>query len=231
MGSGDGWSNGCATCWGNLEGCTAKSCLTKCLGGRTPGCVSCLKAAGCDKAAFGADSCTGFDAPSVTLLDAAAGKCTDADSSKWKADTNHAAWQKDMTSCGTKCLGRASCVSSCMAGDGWSTGCAGCFGDLAGCTAQHCLTKCVGGRTPGCVSCLKDAGCDKAAFGADSCTGFDAPSVTLLDAADGKCTDADSSKWKADTNHAAWQKDMTSCGTKCLGRASCVSSCMAGDGW
>merc|ERR1712228_847070 len=149
--AGNGWSTGCAGCFGDLAGCTAQHCLTQCMGGRSANCVSCLKKAGCDTAAFGAGSCTGFDEPSVTLLDAADGKCTDADSSKWKADTNHAVWQKDMTSCGTKCLGRASCVSSCMAGDGWSTGCAGCFGDLAGCTAQHCLTKCLHGRTPDCV--------------------------------------------------------------------------------
>merc|ERR1711881_726941 len=154
---------------------TAQHCLIKCMGGRTANCVSCLKQAGCDTAAFGAGSCTGFDAPAVALLDVADGKCTDADSSKWNADTNHAAWQKDMTSCGTKCLGRASCVSSCMAGDGWS---AGCFGDLAGCTASHCLMKCMGGRSPGCVTCLKSAGCDTAAFGSGSCTGLDAPSTT-----------------------------------------------------
>merc|ERR1719262_12536 len=60
--------------------------------------------------------------------------CNGADTTKWNGDSGHVQWQKDMTSCGTKCLGRASCVSSCMAGDGWSTGCAGCFGDLA----LHC---------------------------------------------------------------------------------------------
>merc|ERR1711959_225729 len=55
---------------------------------------------------------------------------------------------------------------------------AGCFGDLAGCTASHCLMKCMGGRSPGCVTCLKSAGCDTAAFGSGSCTGLDAPSTT-----------------------------------------------------
>merc|ERR1719301_292167 len=128
--------------------------MLKCAGGRTPGCVTCLKAAGCDTAAFGSGSCTGFDAPSVSISSSDS-KCTDADKKTWDADAGHATWQQQMTSCGTKCLGKASCVSSCMQGDGWSAGCAGCF-------------------TPDCVTCLKAAGCDTAAFGSGSCTGFDA---------------------------------------------------------
>merc|ERR1740138_1273831 len=202
--------------------------MLKCAGGRTPDCVTCLKAAGCDTAAFGSGSCTGFDAPSVSISSADS-KCTDADKKTWDADAGHATWQQQMTSCGTKCLGKASCVSTCMQGDGWSTGCAGCFGDLAGCTASHCMLKCAGGRTPGCVTCLKAAGCDTAAFGSGSCTGFDAPSLSVQAVA-GQCTDADTSKWNADAGHQTWQSDMTSCGTKCLGKGSCVATCMTGKG-
>merc|ERR1711862_88116 len=132
--------------------------------GRTPGCVSCLKAAGCDTAAFGSGSCTGFDVPSAAALTTAASQCSADDTTKWNGDSGHSQWQSDMTSCGTNCLG-----------------------NLAGCTAQHCLTKCLGGRTPGCVSCLKAAGCDTAAFGAGSCTGFDAPSTTALTTAASQC--------------------------------------------
>merc|ERR1739849_13522 len=110
----------------------------------------------------------------------------DADTTKWNGDSGHAQWQSDMTSCGTKCLGKGSCVTSCMSGKGWSSGCATCFGNLADCTSKNCLAKCIGGRTPGCVTCLKAAGCDTAAFGAGSCTRFVPPSVTLSteDAAD-----------------------------------------------
>jgi len=107
----------------------------------------------------------------------AAAKCTDTDKKTWDADAGHAQWQKQLTSCGFKCLGKQSCVTSCMQGDGWSSGCAGCFGALAQCTADHCMFKCAGGRSAGCVSCLKDAGCDTAAFGAGSCTGLDEPSM------------------------------------------------------
>merc|ERR1712216_622011 len=169
-------------------------------GGRSAGRVSCLEAAGCDKYAFGSGSCTGFDAPAMALLSTAS--CTDADTTKWNGDSGHAQWQSDMTSCGTKCLGKGSCVSSCLAGNGWSTGCAGCFGDLADCTASHCLVKCMGGRSAGCVSCLEAAGCDKSAFGSGSCTGFDAPAMALLSTA--SCTDADTTKWNGDSGHAQW---------------------------
>merc|ERR1719324_217418 len=113
-----------------------------------------------------------------------------------------------MTSCGTKCLGKGSCVTSCMGTKGWSSGCSTCFGNLADCTAQHCLTKCLGGRTPGCVSCLKAAGCDTAAFGDGSCTGFDAPSMAL-EAPLASCTDADKSLWTSDADHSKWQGQMT----------------------
>jgi hypothetical protein len=105
--------------------------------------------------------------------------CTDADTALWNADTDHSTWQAQMTSCGTKCLGQESCVTSCMEGDGWSSGCAGCFGSLAQCTATNCMTKCINGRTTDCVSCLKAAGCDTAAFGAGSCTGFAEPSLNV----------------------------------------------------
>merc|ERR1712003_500176 len=114
---------------------------------------------------------TGFDAPSMAL-EAPLANCNDADTAKWNADTHHAQWQADMTSCGTKCLGRHDCVVTCMEGKSWSSGCAGCWGDLQQCTATHCLTKCIGGRTPDCVTCLKAAGCDTKAFGAGSCTGL-----------------------------------------------------------
>merc|ERR1712139_454854 len=211
---GKGWSSGCAGCFGTLAQCTSTHCLAKVINGRTPDCVTCLKAAGCDTAAFGSGSCTGFDAPSLSVK-ALAGQCTDADTSKWNADTNHQAWQSDMTSCGTKCLGSGSCVTSCMEGDGWSSGCAGCFGTLVQCTSTHCLAKCINGRTPDCVSCLKAAGCDTAAFGSGSCTGFDAPSMSVKALA-GQCTDADTSKWNADAGQKTWQSQMTSCGTKCL---------------
>merc|ERR1719183_839841 len=180
---GDGWTTGCSGCFGDLAGCTASHCLVKCMGGRSPGCVTCLEAAGCDTAAFGAGSCTGFVAPTVAVK-AVATQCTDADTTKWNGDAGHATWQSQMTSCGTTCLGKASCVTTCMQGAGWSNGCSGCFGDLAGCTASHCLVKCMGGRSPGCVTCLKDAGCDTAAFGAGSCTGFVEPSMAQAQAFD-----------------------------------------------
>jgi len=104
-------------------------------------------------------------------------QCNANDTAKWNGDSGHSQWRRDMTSCGTKCLGQKSCVPSCMRTKGWSSSCATCFGNLAGCTAEHCLTKCLDGRTPSCLSCLKASGCDTAAFGPGSCTGFDEPST------------------------------------------------------
>merc|ERR1711924_159597 len=46
----------------------------------------------------------------------AAAKCTDTDKKTWDADAGHAQWQKQLTSCGFKCLGKQSCVTSCMQG-------------------------------------------------------------------------------------------------------------------
>lgn len=177
--AGDGWSTGCASCFGKFTTCK-NPCTAKCKGSSDPQCEDkCAEAAGCFKSNFGPGSCSGLPWPGPLAVETA--KCTDADTALWKADSDHSKWQANMTSCGKKCLGGGSCVASCMAGDGWSSGCASCFGDLTECTKEHCLMKCIGGRTPGCVSCLEAAGCDKSAFGPNSCTGFAAPSSLAED--------------------------------------------------
>merc|ERR1719203_1951898 len=58
----EGYSATCAACFGTLTSCTASHCMAKCAGGRTPDCVSCLKAAGCDSAW---SSFTGWTPPSA----------------------------------------------------------------------------------------------------------------------------------------------------------------------
>eukprot|EP01062_Namystynia_karyoxenos_P081461 TRINITY_DN896_c0_g1_i2.p2 TRINITY_DN896_c0_g1~~TRINITY_DN896_c0_g1_i2.p2 ORF type:complete len:285 (+),score=104.98 TRINITY_DN896_c0_g1_i2:69-857(+) len=54
------YSAPCSACFGALGQCTASSCLTKCMGGRTAACTQCVKAAGCDSA-FAA--CSGWQPP------------------------------------------------------------------------------------------------------------------------------------------------------------------------
>eukprot|EP01062_Namystynia_karyoxenos_P037851 TRINITY_DN2752_c0_g1_i4.p2 TRINITY_DN2752_c0_g1~~TRINITY_DN2752_c0_g1_i4.p2 ORF type:complete len:162 (+),score=61.40 TRINITY_DN2752_c0_g1_i4:49-486(+) len=108
--------------------------------------------------------------PAAELRASAA--CTAADDKIWNA-TGMSKFQDEMTSCGKKCLGAKSCMASCLTKDeGYSQDCAACFGDCGQCTAQHCLTKCMTGRTPACAQCVKDAGCD-AAFA--KCTGWTPP--------------------------------------------------------
>ncbi|CAJ1336088.1 unnamed protein product, partial [Effrenium voratum] len=58
--------------------------------------------------------------------------------------------------------------------EGYSDGCASCFGDVFGCTRQHCKLKCIGGQTPACKQCVKDAGCVASFTG---CSGFTPPSL------------------------------------------------------
>jgi len=108
--------------------------------------------------------------------------CTNSDDELWKSEAGQSNWQRDMTSCGGKCFGDASCVTSCMQGVGWSSGCSGCFGALAVCTVSNCVAQCIDGRTPACVTCLTAVGCDTAAFGTGSCTGLKTPSLLPAEA-------------------------------------------------
>ena len=74
-----------------------------------------------------------------------------------------------MSTCGHKCLGGGSCVKTCIKGaEGYSDACSGCFGDLAQCTKDHCMLKCIKGESDACKSCVKD-NCD-AAF--TTCSGI-----------------------------------------------------------
>merc|ERR1712080_757686 len=119
--------------------------------------------------------------------------------------------------CGKKCLGKASCVKDCMkSAEGYSDGCASCFGDTASCTASKCWSKCIGGDSPACDQCAKD-NCDPALL---SCSGLTPP--TAVAAAAGACTnDADQQVWTSN-GKANFKADMNTCGKKCMGRSSCV---------
>eukprot|EP01062_Namystynia_karyoxenos_P070793 TRINITY_DN66186_c0_g1_i1.p2 TRINITY_DN66186_c0_g1~~TRINITY_DN66186_c0_g1_i1.p2 ORF type:complete len:264 (+),score=83.30 TRINITY_DN66186_c0_g1_i1:84-875(+) len=101
--------------------------------------------------------------PEKSLKAPADGACNDANDTKiWNA-TGFKNFESDMTSCGLKCLGKDTCVTSCMEStEHYTPACAKCFGDLGQCTATNCLTKCMSGRNPTCVQCLEKAGCDKA---------------------------------------------------------------------
>ena len=126
--------------------CTTESCIDGCAGASpdaaTSALVSCAVAQGC--------------VTSSTPVSADATACTnDADTAIWssKGKTN---FNTDMTKCGKKCLGGASCVQGCIkSAEGYSDGCSACFGALGGCTAKNCMAQCIGGQTAACVSCTQ----------------------------------------------------------------------------
>jgi len=57
------YSDGCATCFGTLAGCTKTHCLLQCIKGDSPSCVACVKKAGCDT---DFNKCSGLTPPSVS---------------------------------------------------------------------------------------------------------------------------------------------------------------------
>ena len=85
--------------------------------------------------------------------------CSDADKNIWSSK-GKANFDTDMSTCGHKCLGRSSCVKSCIeSAEGYSDACSSCFGDLAGCTASKCWSKCIGGESDSCKECVT-SNCD-----------------------------------------------------------------------
>merc|ERR1711939_1066786 len=92
------------------------------------------------------------------LMDASGACSNDADQAAWKS--HKATFEDDMSACGKKCLGAKSCVTSCIQGkDSYSSGCSSCFGDMAQCTKDNCMLKCINGNSPACKTCVQKSGC------------------------------------------------------------------------
>ena len=125
-------------------------------------------------------SCSGITdfPPQVELSWLAAGKCTnDEDHGVWESK-GKAAFSSDMNACGHSSLGNKGLATKCMAGkEGYSSDCAGCFGDTISCTASKCLSKCIGGQSPACTQCVKD-NCDSDLLSCSGITDFP-PQVEL----------------------------------------------------
>merc|ERR1712072_918225 len=109
--------------------------------------------------------------------EAADGACTNsADAAAWAK--HKSSFESDMATCGKKCLGASSCVDSCIAAaDGYSKSCSACFGDLAGCTKDHCFLDCIKGASAACTACVKKNGCDT---GFVKCSGVTPPSAQVI---------------------------------------------------
>jgi hypothetical protein len=57
------YSQGCASCFGDLVGCTAHSCWSHCIGGETPACKQCV-ISNCDTPFT---TCSGFTPPQASF--------------------------------------------------------------------------------------------------------------------------------------------------------------------
>merc|ERR1711988_67320 len=119
-----------------------------------------------------------------------------------------------MNACGKSSFGAESKATACMKGkEGYSDGCASCFGATIHCTASKCLAKCMGGESAACKQCVADN------CGPDlkTCSGLTPPSFSLQLPADTACTNsADQQIWnsKGKSNFAA---DMSACGHSSFG--------------
>merc|ERR1719401_78414 len=134
-----------------------------------------------------------------------------------------------MIACGHSSLGNKDRATKCMSGkEGYSSDCAGCFGDTISCTASKCWTKCIGGESQQCKQCVKD-NCDAALSSCSGITDFpDNVDFTWLAIADGKCTNAaDQQIWES-KGKAAFSADMSACGHSSLGNKDRATKCMSG---
>ncbi|MDD5309111.1 MAG: hypothetical protein PHU25_17500 [Deltaproteobacteria bacterium] len=111
------------------------------------------------------------DGDTDTLTDTDTGSDSDGDT-----DSNAlsgASMTIVMTTCTQGCLmspDLAKCVADCAADEtGVSAPCAACFGQFAGCTAQHCATPCLNPVSAACSECQQTAGCTP---GLTTCSGI-----------------------------------------------------------
>lgn len=109
----------------------------------------------------------------------AAASCSGNDAQIW-SQKGSAAFSGDMEACGRQCaLSTTECASECVQKkEGYTSTCASCFGDVFGCTREHCKLKCLDGQTAACKECVKDAGCAASFI---SCSGFTPPSTAAVE--------------------------------------------------
>lgn len=126
----------------------------------------------------------------VTASANAAAACGDAADQNVYNTKGKANFVTDMTTCGKKCFGAKSCVSTCMVGkEGYSKACADCFGELGACTEANCLAPCIAGPSPKCTTCQNA----KCVPGFKTCSGLEPPPPTrtiLTVTSDAHCCDS-----------------------------------------
>merc|ERR1719410_2364184 len=218
-----GYTEPCSDCFGELTGCTKDNCMFDCMmDANGSSCKNCVDSH-CTPAF---KTCSGLTPPSSKSLTAPmAGACTDAaDQAVWNKD-GKADFASDLSACGHKCLGDASCTSDCIEKRrGYTEACSDCFGELTGCTKDNCMFDCMlDANGSSCKNCV-DAHCTPAF---KTCSGLTPPSSNSLTAPmAGACEDAaDQAVWNKD-GKTDFASDLSACGHQCLGDASCTSKCI-----
>merc|ERR1719436_1835773 len=212
-----GYTEDCSSCFGALTGCTKDNCMVDCMtdanGSKCKDCVD-------DHCTPAFETCSGLTPPSQAVaLEATADACKDDDDMAIWNGSGKTDFQSDLSDCGHKCLGDASCVTKCIEKKrGYTEDCSSCFGSLTGCTKDNCMFDCM---TDANGSKCKDCVDDHCTPAFETCSGLTPPSKSVLEATTDACSDtANMDVWTA-SGKADFQSDLSDCGHQCLGMASC----------
>merc|ERR1719445_616856 len=158
-----GYTVPCATCFGELTGCTKKHCKFDCLRHENdPKCKNCVD----EYCTADFTTCSGLTPPPEALAltglwedeAADAGACMDAADQKYWTSAGQTNFHADLSKCGHKCYGGHECTAKCIAKNyGYTVPCATCFGELTGCTKKHCKFDCLRHENgPKCKNCVDE---------------------------------------------------------------------------
>eukprot|EP00397_Hematodinium_sp_SG-2012_P036532 GEMP01039444.1.p1 GENE.GEMP01039444.1~~GEMP01039444.1.p1 ORF type:complete len:227 (+),score=42.88 GEMP01039444.1:344-1024(+) len=154
-----------------------------------------------------------------TLLASASNQCDASDETVWR-QRGRANFHADMSTCGTSCWGKASCVTSCIEGrEPFTHPCANCFGDLAGCARYNCMWHCWTGETEACIACVEKY-CDPTF---KYCSSFDPPRRDTIPPI---CTENDHQIWWQ-VGPQKFTHNIATCATSCWGETHCMQICLA----
>jgi len=113
----------------------------------------------------------------LALYVPAAGACTNAADQQVWTSKGKANYHADLDFCAKASWGDAAKATSCIKNrEGYSEGCAACFGDAVHCGATTCISKCIFGETAACKQCVTD----NCAPAAKTCSGIDDPELALV---------------------------------------------------
>lgn len=169
-----------------------------------------------------------------------AGKCQDADDLAFWGKGGCRSYQDDLGKCGRSHINNKPAIEKCMQGNyAYGNGCAGCMGEMAICTGEHCMFKCLFGNSPSCKQCVDDhctpAFNECSGFSGSSdnmkCPATEAPKsvyavVAATPAPTPACQNtADLALW-ADDGCKDFQEELGDCGRENINNQKGVEKCM-----